>query len=362
MKTTIKSTLSVLAISISLTLVGCGNKASEPKEFGLKDAYKDYFTIGVGVNMTNVTDSSQRTLIMKEFNSMTAENAMKPQPTEPSEGEFNWEDADKIANFARESGIKIRGHCLVWHSQIGKWMFYDENEQLVSKEVLFARMKNHIDAVVNRYKDVVYAWDVVNEAISDSSDANFIYRPSLLYQIAGDEFIKKAFEFAHAADPNALLFYNDYNETNPMKRDKIYNMVKGMQAEGVPIHGIGMQGHYNIYSPSEEDFDAALTKYAEIVDHIHITELDVRVNTEMGGFLRFNREAVEISDEVKQKLDTQYNMLFSVMRKHKDAIDNVTFWNLSDKDSWLGANNYPLLFDKNYQPKNAYYLVRDFNK
>ncbi len=339
-------------------------QASKPvvKPNGLKDAYQDYFMIGAAVNLNNVTVPEQKALVKREFNSITAENVMKPQPTEPYEGRFDWEDADKVANYARENGIKLRGHCLVWHSQTAEWMFYDRQHNLVSKDVLFARMKKHIEAIVTRYKDVVYAWDVVNEAITDSVDASSPYRRSLYYQIAGDEFIKKAFQYAREADPNAILFYNDYNETDPVKRDRIYNMVKSMKAEGIPIEGIGMQGHYNINSPLEADFDAAITKYATIVDNIHITELDVRANVDFGGGFNFSREAVEISDAVKQKLASQYDMLFRVMRKHKDDIQCVTFWNVGDKDSWLGANNYPLLLDVDYQPKNAYFLVRDFKK
>ena len=218
---------------------------------GLKDAYKDYFSIGVAVNMQNITNPEQIAIIKKDFNSITAENDMKPQPTEPAYGQFNWENADKIANFCRSNGIKLRGHCLMWHAQIGKWMYQDEKGNLVSKEKLFQNMKHHITAIMERYKDVVYAWDVVNEAISDGGrpvmgQKPSPYRNSPLYQIAGDEFIKKAFIYAREADPNVLLFYNDYNAADPQKRDRIYNMVKSMKEEGVPIDGIGMQGHYNI--------------------------------------------------------------------------------------------------------------------
>ena len=325
---------------------------------GLKDAYKDYFSIGVAVNMQNITNPEQIAIIKKDFNSITAENDMKPQPTEPAYGQFNWENADKIANFCRSNGIKLRGHCLMWHAQIGKWMYQDEKGNLVSKEKLFQNMKHHITAIMERYKDVVYAWDVVNEAISDGGrpvmgQKPSPYRNSPLYQIAGDEFIKKAFIYAREADPNVLLFYNDYNAADPQKRDRIYNMVKSMKEEGVPIDGIGMQGHYNIYGPSMEDVDAALTKYSTIVKHIHITELDIRANEEMGGHLNFSREAGDISQTVKLLQEDQYTRLFKILRKHKDVVDNVTFWNLSDRDSWVGVRNYPLPYDENYKPNPA---------
>ena len=222
-------------------------------------------------------------------------------------------------------------------------------------------MRDHIHTVVGRYKDIVYAWDVVNEAMTDDKNAEDPYRQSPMYQIAGDEFIAKAFQYAREADPNALLFYNDYNETDPVKSRRIFEMVKKMKANGVPIDGIGMQGHYNIYGPKEDEIDAAITLYKQVVSHIHVTELDVRANEEMGGQLRFSQEGMEVSDSLKQHLADQYARIFRALRKHKDVIDNVTFWNLSDRDSWLGARNYPLLFDSDYQPKQAYQTVMNMS-
>ena len=365
MKHLFKFSLCALALTMS-----ANTGFAQSGETGLKDAYKDYFSIGVAVNMRNISNPEQIAIIKKDFNSITAENDMKPQPTEPAYGQFNWENADKIANFCRSNGIKLRGHCLMWHAQIGEWMYKDEKGDLVSKEKLFQNMKHHITAIVERYKDVVYAWDVVNEAISDGGwqggrrgmgEHPSPYRNSPLYQIAGDEFIKKAFIYAREADPNVLLFYNDYNAADPGKRDRIYNMVKSMKKEGVPIDGIGMQGHYNVYGPSMEDVDAALTKYSTIVKHIHITELDIRANQEMGGQLNFSRDGGNISQVVKTLQEDQYARLFKVLRKHKDVVDNVTFWNLSDRDSWLGARNYPLPYDENYKAKRVYSIIKDFD-
>jgi len=365
MKHLFKFSLCALALTM-----GANTGFAQSGETGLKDAYKDYFSIGVAVNMRNISNPEQIAVIKKDFNSITAENDMKPQPTEPAYGQFNWENADKIANFCRSNGIKLRGHCLMWHAQIGEWMYKDEKGDLVSKEKLFQNMKHHITAIVERYKDVIYAWDVVNEAISDGGwqggrrgmgEHPSPYRNSPLYQIAGDEFIKKAFIYAREADPNVLLFYNDYNAADPGKRDRIYNMVKSMKEEGVPIDGIGMQGHYNVYGPSMEDVDAALTKYSTIVKHIHITELDIRANQEMGGQLNFSRDGGNISQVVKTLQEDQYARLFKVLRKHKDVVDNVTFWNLSDRDSWLGARNYPLPYDENYKAKRVYSIIKDFD-
>ena len=354
----------LLKAAMLLTVLALGSTANAQ---GLKDAYKDYFTIGVAVNKRNVSDAAQMELIKKEFNSITAENDMKVGEIHPKEGVWNWGAADSIADFCRKNGIKLRGHNLCWHSQFADWMLKDKKGKPVKKEVFYQRLRDHIHTVVNRYKDIIYAWDVVNEAIADQAfgwpgrPAN-PYRESELFKLCGDEFIAKAFEYAHEADPNALLFYNDYNECDSGKRDRIYNMVKKMQDAGVPIHGIGMQGHYNIYGPSEEDIDAAITKYAQLVKHIHVTELDLRTNTEQGGQLRFSRgEAKPQAPYISTLQEDQYNRIFRIFRKHKDVIDNVTFWNLGDRDSWLGVNNHPLPFDENYKPKRSYFVIKNFD-
>ena len=276
---------------MALTIVQAGAQ-------GLKEAYGDYFTIGVAVNRRNVTNEEQMALIRQNFNSITAENAMKPASLQPKEGVWNWETADSIANFCRRNGIRLRGHCLCWHAQFCQWMFETESGQPASKELFYRRLRKHIHTVVNRYKDVVYCWDVVNEAISDEGPeiplgqtvASEAYRQSPLYRLCGDEFIAKAFAFAHEADPNALLFYNDYNTTDPGKCSRIYNMVKEMKERGVPIHGIGMQGHYNLQQPTDSRLDSTLACFSQLVDHIHVTELDVRTSRQMGGQLRFSRE------------------------------------------------------------------------
>lgn len=362
--------LAMLSAAGSVSAQGFGRRQPVEDPTGYKDTYKDYFTVGVAVNMRNVSNPEQIALIKKNFNSITAENDMKPVSLQPEEGKFNWENADKIANFCRENNIPLRGHCLCWHSQFADWMFVDKKGKEVSKEVFYERLRTHIHAVVNRYKDIVYAWDVVNEAMADGDGRRMPwmkeepspYRQSKHFKLCGDEFIAKAFEFAREADPKALLFYNDYNAADPAKRDRIFNMVKKMKDAGVPIDGIGMQGHYNIYGPSIEDVDAAITKYATLVDHIHFTELDVRINEEMGGQLRFSRgEAKPVAPYIDALLEAQYANLFKVFRKHKNVIKNVTFWNLSDHDSWLGVNNYPLPFDKNFKPKRAYYAIKNFN-
>ena len=360
--------LTVLLVSSTSIFAQWGRPVDYAAGPGLKDAYKDYFTIGVAVNQTNVTAPAQIEIIKKQFNSVTAENDWKPGEIHPKEGVWNFEKADKIANFCRENGIKMRGHCLCWHSQFADWMFTDKKGKPVKKEVFYERLRDHIHTVVNRYKDVVYAWDVVNEAIADD---NMMFRPgatpspyrqSKHFQLCGDEFIAKAFEFAREADPTGVLIYNDYSTVDPGKRERIYTMVKKMKDAGVPIDGIGMQGHYNIYSPDEEALDKAISRFSEIVNIIHITELDLRTNTESGGQLMFSRgEAKPQAPYIATIQEDQYNRIFKIFRKHKDVIKNVTFWNLSDKDSWLGVNNHPLPFDENFKAKRSLAVIRDFD-
>ena len=366
MRRTIISFALLIAGSLSMW-AQWGQPVDENPGIGFKEAYKDYFTIGVAVNKTNVDNPEQIALIKKEFNSITAENDMKVGPMHPAEGVWNFNGADSIANFCRQNNIPLRGHNLCWHQQFANWMLKDKKGNPVKKEVFYQRLRNHIHTVVNRYKDIVYCWDVVNEAIADDAPSwpgheASPYRQSELYKLCGDEFIAKAFEYAREADPKALLFYNDYSTVDPGKRERIYNMVKKMKDAGVPIDGIGMQGHYNIYFPDEELLDKAISRFSELVSHIHITELDLRTNQESGGQLIFaTGEAKPQPAYIGTLQDDQYNRIFKIFRKHKDVIDNVTFWNLGDRDSWLGVNNHPLPFDENYKAKRSYYIIKNFD-
>lgn len=353
------------------TIIAQPRQMARPEEpTGYKDTYKDYFSVGVALNFRNIASAEQIEIVKKNFNSVTAENAMKPGEIHPKEDVWNWAGADSIANWCRQNGIKMRGHCLCWHSQFANWMFTDKKGKPVTKEVFYQRMRDHIHQVVNRYKDIVYAWDVLNEAIADGDlrkmpwmkETPSPYRKTKMMDLCGEEFIVKVFQYAREADPNAKLFYNDYNAADPAKRDRIYNMVKKMKAEGAPIDGIGMQGHYNIYGPSMEDFEAAIKKYSEIVSEVQITELDLRTNEEMGGQLMFSRgKEGEVPEYIKTLHQAQYENIFRVLRRNKDVITNVTFWNLSDADSWIGVNNYPLPLDANFKYKKVYYAIKNFN-
>ncbi|HET9430656.1 MAG TPA: endo-1,4-beta-xylanase, partial [Chitinophagaceae bacterium] len=202
-------------------------KAETEDTRGLKDYYKDYFTIGVAVSQRALKTDEAR-LILDQFNSITPENAMKMGPIHPRENEYYWRDADSIADFAKRHNLKLRGHTLCWHNQTPRWLFTDSaTGKQVSREVLLQRLRDHITTVVKRYKGTIYAWDVVNEVISDKPGEYF--RESLFYKICGEDFVAKAFQYAHEADPDALLFYNDYNEINPVKREKIFKLVKSLK-------------------------------------------------------------------------------------------------------------------------------------
>jgi endo-1,4-beta-xylanase len=326
---------------------------------GLKDYYKDYFPIGVSVSPSSLS-GSQSILILKHFNSLTAENVMKPALIHPEEYRYYWDNADKIINYAVANGMLMRGHTLCWHKQTPAWMFKDAEGKTVTKEVLLARLKDHISQVVTRYKGKVYAWDVVNEAIDDD-DSNFL-RETDWYKICGEEYIAKAFQWAHEADPDALLFYNDFNTEFPAKRDRIYRLLKQLLDAGVPVHGIGLQGHWNINNPTEKDLRDAIEKYSSPGIKIQVTELDVSV---------YSPNETDPVDNVftagrEQEQADKYKMFFRVFRDYKSVITGVTFWNVSDKSSWLdnfpvrGRKNYPLLFDQNLKPKKAYFEVIKF--
>ena len=326
---------------------------------GLKDYYKDFFPVGVAVSPTSLT-GSQSALILKHFGSLTAENVMKIAPIHPEENRYYWDNADIIVNYAKANGMMMRGHTLCWHQQTPAWMFKDAEGNPVTKEVLLARLKDHITQVVTRYKGKVYAWDVVNEAVDDDN-LKFL-RETEWYKICGEEYIAKAFQWAHEADPDAKLFYNDYNTEFAGKRDKVYRLLKQLLDNGVPVHGIGLQGHWNIVNPTEKDLRDAIEKFSSLGLKVQITELDVSV---------YSSNETDPADNVftverEQKQIEKYKMVFRVFRKYKNVITGVTFWNVSDKSSWLdnfpvkGRKNYPLLFDQNLQPKKAYWEVVKF--
>ncbi|MEO5890009.1 MAG: endo-1,4-beta-xylanase [Ferruginibacter sp.] len=332
---------------------------------GLKDYYKNYFTMGVAVSPRSLK-TGEADLVVQQFGSMTPENAMKMGPIHPKENEYNWRDADSIAAFAKRNQLKLRGHTLCWHNQTPDWLFKDSAGKQVSKEVLLQRLKDHITTVVKRYKGIVYAWDVVNEAISDSKDEYL--RNSLWYQICGEDYIAKAFQYAHEADPDALLFYNDYNEISPVKREKIYRLVKSLKDAGIPIHGIGLQGHWAINEPTHSQLDSTIRRFTELGLKIQLTELDISVYPKEHNAREKKPEdanTIFTPGKEQQQIDI-YKMCFEIFRKYREYISAITFWNISDRNSWLdnfpvrGRKDYPLLFDAALKPKKAFWEVVKF--
>lgn len=364
-----KLTFSLLAIVTILSFSQCksGGKISQSSSSqakGLKDYYKDYFLMGAAVTPRSL-HGEDSTLIVNHFNSLTAENAMKMGPIHPKENEYFWKDADSIVAFAKKHGLKMRGHTLCWHTQVPTWIFKTEKGDTVTKEVLLQRLKDHITTVVNRYKDYVYGWDVVNEVIDDNDSV--FYRKTAWYKITGEEFITKAFEYAHAADPKAILFYNDYNTENPKKREKIYQMVKKLKEAGIPIHGVGLQGHWSINNPSQEELEKSIQMFSSLGMQVQVTELDVSVYAgRQGGQIVQGQQrdtSSNFTPEMEQLQREKYKMAFEVFRKYRGKLTGVTFWNVSDRYSWLdrrGRKNYPLLFDMNRQPKKAFWDVVNF--
>ena len=331
---------------------------------GLKDYYQNYFPIGVAVGPQSLTGPNAE-LILKEFNSVTPENAMKMGPIHPEENRYFWRDADSIVNFAQKNGIKVRGHNLCWHEQTPNWIFKDSQGNEVSKEVLLKRLKDHITEVVTRYKGKIYAWDVVNEAIDD--DNSKFLRNSLWYKICGDDFIIKAFEYAHAADPEAQLYYNDYNTERPEKRERIYKLLKQLVDAKVPVHAVGLQGHWSLNEPTQQELRKAIEQFSSLGLKVQVTELDVSVYPwEKNQRPLKDGEKFEFTPEQEQKQMEVYKNVFRIFRDYKSIITGITFWNISDQHTWLdeypvrGRKNYPLLFDQNLKRKKAYWEVVKF--
>ncbi|OAS89220.1 MULTISPECIES: endo-1,4-beta-xylanase [Metabacillus] len=322
------------------------------------DVYSDCFSIGAAINQRTIESSKQ--LLTKHFNSITAENDMKPENLQPEENKFTFEKADQFVAFAEEHKMKMRGHTLVWHNQTPDWMFTTPDGSVAKRDLLLDRMQTHISTVVGRYKGRIHSWDVVNEVIDDSE--NLFLRKSNYLDIVGEDFIEKSFRFAHEADPKALLFYNDYNESHPQKRDKIYKLVKSLLKKDVPLHGIGMQAHWNLTSPTLDNIRAAIEKYASLGLQIQLTELDVSVfdTTDRRTDLK------EPTTEMVALQEERYEQLFALLREYRDVISCVTFWGVADDYTWLdnfpvrGRKNWPLLFDDNQLPKQAFHKITSF--
>lgn len=362
-----KSSILLLA---ALAIAPMVSAQSQPT---LKAAFKDCFRIGAALNAGSCSGSNAQAaaLIQAQFNSISPENELKWERIHPRPDEYNFGPADRYVAFGQSNGMFIVGHNLVWHYQTPRWVFQGADGQPADRETLLRRMQGHISTVVGRYKGKIGGWDVVNEALEEDGSL----RKSLWRQGVGDDFILKAFEFAHAADPHAELYYNDYSLENAPKRKGAVSMIRMLQAHGIPVAGIGLQGHYLMKWPKPATLEKTIQEFGALGVKVMITELDMDVlpaagknqGADIALHFELNKKLNPYSGglpySVQQSLAKRYGDLFAVLVKHRDVVSRVTFWGVTDADSWLnnwpvrGRSSYPLLFDRQYQPKPAFDAV-----
>jgi endo-1,4-beta-xylanase len=344
----------------------------------MKDVIGKYFLIGVAINTDVATgkDAQGAQVVKENFNSIVAENCMKGEVIHPEENRYDWDGADKTVKFALDNHLVITGHCLIWHSQPPKWMFTYANGDTVSRSVLINRMYHHITDVVTRYRGKVKGWDVVNEAFCDDGS----YRQTPYYKIIGPEYIELAFKFAHAADPDAELYYNDYSVSKPQKRDAICHLIRELKAKGYRIDGSGMQSHNGADYPDLKDYETAIDSIAACGVKVLITEMDINMLPNPASFggadIKQNYKydkiydpyANGITEEGQKKFEERYLAFFDIFSRHRSQIGRVTLWGIDDSNTWLndfpipGRTNYPLLFARGYKPKPVIKKIIDLFK
>lgn len=335
----------------------------------LAETFANYFPIGAAIE-PNQTVGLNAELLKKHVNWLVAENVMKPDAIQPTEGNFTWDNADKIVRFAKENGMEVRYHTLVWHNQVGAWFFKDaEGKPMVeetdlakreaNKKLLLKRLETHVRAIVGRYKDDIHSWDVVNEVI-EPGDIDGM-RASDWYKITGTDYIETAFRAAReAGGSEAKLYINDYGTDNPAKRDRMYELLKGMLDKGVPIDGVGHQTHIGIHGPTVDSIVESMQKFGELgLDNL-VTELDMSIYA-----WNDRRDLGEdIPDDLLEKQADRYRELFEAFRANKDILSGVVFWGIADNHTWLNSfpvtrTDAPLLFDKQMHAKPAFWAVVD---
>lgn len=319
----------------------------------LAKAYEGRMKIGAAIEPSQLS-SAEAPLLAAHFTSIVAENVMKPADIQPKEGAFNFGPADQLVAYAKAQKLAMRGHTLLWHLRTPEWMWTDKDGKPASRALVLARLKTHIETVVGRYKGAVYAWDVVNEVI-DEKQPNCL-RKDKWFAAVGDDYIEQAFRYAHAADPAARLYINDYSTEEPAKRECLARVVKGLLARGVPVHGVGHQMHVSIFGPPVAQIDESLTTFARLGLENQVTELDVSL---------YQYKAPSLSDteeKLVQRQGERYAELMKVFLAHPE-LRAVTLWGISDSHTWLNHGEYegrhdaPLLFDRQQQPKPAYNAI-----
>jgi endo-1,4-beta-xylanase len=338
----------------------------------LKAAFQQDFLVGTTLNLDEVygRDLRDLALMRHHFNAISPENLLKWESVQPVEGEFAFEAADRFVALGEKEGMFIVGHALVWHNQTPRWVFEDADGGPATRETLVRRMREHIHTIVGRYRGRIHGWDVVNEALNEDGTL----RQSPWLTGIGEDYIALAFQFAHEADPDAELYYNDYSMAGPEKRAGAVRLISRLQAQGVPITGVGMQGHHKMDWPTIEEEGASITAFADLGLEVMITELDIdllpRVNRGNTAEVALRGTGTDcrceldpyvggLPDSVQQAPAQRYADFFELYRKHRDVISRVTFWGMTDEDSWLndwpvrGRTNHPLLFDRRGEPKPA---------
>ncbi len=365
-----------LASAAVLALGGCAHHAAAPGEAmppTLKAAFEGAFMVGAALNAEQFSerDTLGAALVRAQFNTITPENVLKWESVHPRPGTYDFAAPDRYVGFGERNGMFIVGHTLVWHNQTPRWVFQDAAGNPVSRDTLLARLHEHILTVVGRYRGRIRGWDVVNEALNE--DGTLRRTPWLT--IIGEDYLVQAYRFAHEADPQAELYYNDYSLENEPKRRGAVELVRRLQGAGIPIAAVGLQGHDRLTWPSPEQQDSTITAFASLGVKVNITELDIDVlpratrpgsadvaaNAEYQASL--NPWPNGLPDSVQQTLARRYADLFAIFLRHQASVDRVTFWGVTDGDSWLngwpirGRTSYPLLFDRQGLPKPAFHAV-----
>jgi len=332
------------------------------QEVALKELMPNGMVIGVAISQRQFdgVDTAAVDIITKQFNQISPENALKFQATQPAADRYTFEAADRYVQFGLDRHMQVVGHNLVWHSQTGAWVFQGADGKPADRDTLLARMRDHIRTVVGRYKGKIHGWDVVNEAVDE--DGSMRKSP---WQVGiGDDYVAKAFEFAHEADPAAELYYNDFDLEKPAKRAAVIRLVHDLQTRKLRIDGIGNQAHWRLDTPGIDEIEEALVDLHGTGLKVMYSELDINLlpNTPRGadpGLADPYRNG--LPEEVQQQLARRYADVFGLFLKHRDAVTRITFWGLSDADSWLnrGRMNYPLLWDRQRHPKPAFAAVAD---
>jgi endo-1,4-beta-xylanase len=362
--------MSVRSIAFTI-LLAAGMAHAQPAT--LKDAFQGIFRIGAAVNQAQFEERDTRdaALIAAQFNTISPENALKWEAIHPRPDAYNFDPADHYVAFGQKYKMFIVGHNLVWHSQVPPWVFKGDKGAPLTRDALLERMHDHIRTVVGRYKGRIGGWDVVNEALNEDGTM----RKSPWLTIIGDDYIAKAFQFAHEADPAAELYYNDYSIENEAKRKGAVELIKKLKAQSIPITAMGLQGHDKLDWPTARQQADTIEAFAALGVKVNITELDVDVlprnapgnsadvSATSAGGAGSNPYAAGLPDAVQQTLARRYAEIFDIFVKYRASIGRVTFWGVTDGGSWLnnfpirGRTNYPLLFDREGKPKAAFFSV-----